>query len=131
MADLHGYSKLFTDRPETWFADGYISIGATGAPSMSTVPSGIVSSITRNSTGNYSLKLAQNWYALLDVTIKTEIPAALSPSYLHVQLDSDTVGVASSAQSITFRTVDKDGASTDPPSGSGLRFLLVLKRSSA
>lgn len=131
MADCFGYNQLFTDRPETWFADGYIAIGGTGAPTMATVPSGIVSTVTRNSAGNYTLTLQQNWYALLFATFQTEIPSSLSPAELFVQLDSDTVGVASSGQGITFRVVTGAGVETDPPSGSGIRFLVMLKRSSA
>ncbi len=130
MSGQFGYNQLFTDRPETWVADGYISVTADGY-TLPTVPSGIVSAITRNSTGNFSLTLVQNWFALLDAAIRTEIPAALSPAFLFTQLDSDTVGVASSGQTITFRLIDGSGVATDPPLGSGIRFTLLLKKSSA
>jgi len=130
MANQFGYNQLFTDRPETWIADGYVSIGATGAPTLATVPSGIVSTVTRNSAGNYKIVLAQNWYALLDAHVASEIPAGLSPAFLFSQLDSDTVGSAASGQKVTVRFVDKDGTATELPSGSGFRFCLLLKKSS-
>ncbi len=130
MSNQFGYNQLFTDRPETWLADGYVSIGASGEPTLADVPSGIVSSVVRNSAGNYKIVLAQNWFALLDAHIATEIPDGLSPDFLFSQLDSDTVGVADSGQKITVRFVDKDGVSTELPDTSGFRFLLVLKKSS-
>lgn len=130
MSNQFGYNQLYTDRPETWLADGYVSIGGTGAPTLATVPSGIVSSVTRNSAGNYKLTLAQNWYALLHAAFVSEIPASLSPTFNFPQLDSDTVGVAASGQTVTVRFVNGSGTSTELPSGSGFRFLLVLKKSS-
>ncbi len=131
MSGQFGYNQLFTDRPETWLADGYVSIGGSGVPTFDTVPSGVVSTVTRNSAGNYTLTLAQNWFALLDAHIATEIPLACSPTFLFSQLDSDTVGVASSGQVVNVRFVDKDGSATELPTGCGFRFLLVLKKSSA
>lgn len=130
MSGQFGYNQLFTDRPETWLADGYVSIGGTGAPTLVGVPSGIVSSVTRNSAGNYKLTLAQNWFALLDAHFESEIPASLSPTFCFAQLDSDTVGVAASGQTVTVRFVNGSGTSTELPSGSGFRFLLILKKSS-
>ncbi len=127
----NGYNQIFTDRPETWFVDGYVSIGATGAPTAESVPSGIVSSVVRNSEGNYSLVLGQNWFALLHASFQSEIPTSLSPDFCFSQLVSDTVGSASSAQRVTVRFCNASGTSTELPEGSGFRFLLALKKSSA
>jgi len=131
MSGQFGYNQLFTDRPETWLADGYVSIGLSGAATLPTVPSGIVSAVTHDTTGTYSLVLAQNWFALLDVSVQSEIPVGLTPNVLFSQLDSDTVGIASSGQKVTIRFVDGSGTATDLPRGSAFRFLLLLKKSSA
>lgn len=130
MADLFGYSQLFTDRPETWFADGYVGIAdGYGTPSFGTVPSGIVQSITYVSTGLYTIDLKQPWYALLFATAVSEIPSSLSPAYLSCQLVSDDVGTSVTPKvTIQFHV---SGTPTDLPEGSGFRFLLLLKRSSA
>lgn len=139
MANPFGYNHLFTDRPETWLADGYVQItDGSGTPSFATVPSGVVNSVVHNSLGNYSIILQEPWFALLYASVHTEIPANLSPATLGVQLVKDTVGQASvlpksaggPGQSVTFQ-VNNAGTPTDPPQGSGLRFLLILKRSSA
>ncbi len=129
MADLFGYSQLFTDRPETWFADGYVSVGTTGAPSFGTVPSGIVQSITRTGVGTYTIDLKQPWYALLFATAVSEIPSSLSPASVSCQLVSDDVGTSVTPKvTIQFHIA---GVATELPAGSGFRFLLLLKRSSA
>lgn len=129
MSNQHGYAVIQTDVPGTWIADGYVSIGASGAPSYTLQPSGIVSGFTRVSTGLYTLNLAQPWYALQFIGIHSEIPSSLSPAYVTCQLVSDTVGVAASPV-ITFQ-FNVAGSATDLPSGSGFRFLLILKQSSA
>lgn len=130
MADLFGYNQLFTDRPETWFADGYVSISdGYGTPVYTSVPSGIVSSFTHVSTGKYTCDLAQPWYALLYCDFRSEIASGASPQYVSCQLNSDTVG-SSATPTITF-TFNVAGTPTDIPSGSGFRFLIMLKRSSA
>jgi hypothetical protein len=130
MSGQFGYNQLFTDRPETWIADGYVSIAGSGAPTLATVPSGVVSSVTRISTGLYKIVLAQNWFALLHADVKSEIPSSLSPAYVGAQLVSDTVGTGASAQELRVQ-FNVAGTPTDLPSGSGFRFLLLLKKSSA
>lgn len=130
MADLFGYSQLFTDRPETWIADGYVGIAdGYGTPSAETVPSGIVQSITRTGTGTYTIDLKQPWYALLFATAVSEIPSSLSPAAVSCQLVSDDVGTSATPKvTIQFHIA---GSATELPEGSGFRFLLLLKRSSA
>lgn len=140
MASHFGYAVSFTDRPEVWRIDGYVSIGSSGAPSIATVPSGIINSVVRNSTGNYTIILNQSWFALLSAQVCTEIPSGSSPANLAVQLESDTVGNASVlpksaggvGQGVTFHCyVPSTGTATDPPAGSGLRFSIVLKNTDA
>ncbi len=126
-----GYNQLYTDRPGTWLADGYVSIGANGDPDFTGCPSGIVSAVTRNSEGNYKLTLANNWYGLLQSSFQSEIPTSLSPDFCFAQVVGDTVGVAASGQTVTVRFCNGSGTSTELPNGSGFRFLLLLQSSSA
>jgi hypothetical protein len=139
MADSWGYAVLQTDRPGSWLVDGYATvIDGYGTLSLPTVPSGIVKSIVRNSTGNYSLILQEAWYALLSIDVKSMIPSTLSPAYVGCQLEASTIGSSTvlpisaggAGQSVTFQ-FNVAGTPTELPKGSGLLFLLVLKQSSA
>lgn len=131
MANQFGYSPLFTDRPETWIVDGYVSVDGYAAPTFDTVPSGVVDSVVLLGTGKYSIVLKQQWFALLFVDVCSEIPSTLSPAYVSCQLVSDNVGVDSVDQpSIVFQ-FNVAGTPTNLPGGSGFRFLILLKRSSA
>lgn len=137
MANQWGYNQLFTDRAEVWITSSEVEISdGYGTPDFSNVPSGIVHSVTRNSTGNYTIALQQSWYALLDVHVASEI-ASGSPLFAFTQLVSDTVGSTSAGgpgqtkQGITFKFVNGSGTAVELPSGSSFRFTLFLKRSSA
>jgi hypothetical protein len=130
MANPIGYSIQFTDRPGVWQTDGYVGIGPDGEPDFSSVPSGIVADIIRNGVGNYSIELREPWYALLWLDVHSEIPGILSPTFAFTQLVSDDVGTAS-APLITFKFVNGSGVAVELPSGSGFRFSIRLKQSSA
>jgi hypothetical protein len=130
MANNVCYNQLFTDRPESHLADGYVSIGAAGAPTFVNQLSPTISAVTRLSTGVYTISLSENWPGLLYAAVHSVIPATLSPAYLGVQLNSHTVGVAASGQSIQF-TFNVGGTPTDLPNGSGFVFLLILKNLSS
>ena len=138
MANPFGYAVVQTDNAGTWFTDGYVSIGATGAPTYSNVPSGIVNSIVRNSTGNYSIILNSAWYALLYPHVVSVIPSSLSPAYVSCQIVSSTVGnkavlpknAGGAGQAVVVQ-FNVAGTPTELPSGSGFDFFLHLKQSSA
>lgn len=138
MANQWGYAVLQTDRPGTWFADGYVSMAdGYGAPSYSTVPSGIVQSVVRNSTGNYSIILAQAWYKLVFASVQTVVPSGDSPSRLAAQIQSSTVGDTSvlpissggAGQSVTFQVFNPaTSTATELPSNGGFFFSLILQQ---
>lgn len=137
MANHFGYNQLFTDRPEMWVVPGKVSISdGYGTPDYTAVPSGVVSSVSRNSTGNYTIYLSQSWYALLSVHVASEIGSG-SPAFAFTQVLSDTVGSTSyggagqTKQGVTFKFVDGSGTAVELPSGAAFRFTLFLKRSSA
>ena len=110
-------------------SDGY------GTPVFDTVPSGIVKSVVRNSTGNYSIILQQAWYALVGATVQTVVPCRNS---LIAQVEAFTVGntavqpisAGGAGQSITFQVYDAAGAAAELPIHSGFLFSLRLKQSS-
>lgn len=131
MSDSFGYNVLNSDIPGLWITGGKVSIGATGAPTFTGQPSGIVSAVQRTGVGLYKIGLKEAWFALIGVDIKSEILASASPAYVSVQLVSDTVGVTGTfPQSITFQ-FNVAGTPTEIASGSAFRFMLMLKRSSA
>jgi hypothetical protein len=139
LANSWGYPVVQTDRAGSWDADGYVAItDGYGSPSFAQVPSGIVRSIVRNSTANYSIILQEAWYALLDIHVQSMIPSSLSPAYVDVQLVSSTVGnsavlpiqAGGAGQSVTFQ-FHVAGTPTELPSGSAFVFCLKLKQSSA
>lgn len=132
MANQFGYATLFTDIPGTWFTDGYVAMAdASGTPVFNMQPSGIVSAIRRNSTGNYSIHLAQPWFALQFVSIVTVVPSGSVAPGIVSQIQVDDVGSAV-APVITFQLFGSDLATpVELPAHGGFRFLLVLKQSSA
>lgn len=136
MADQFGYVRINTDRASIWLSDGYVSISdGYGTPVFDTVPSGIVKSVVRNSTGNYSIILQQAWYALVGATVQTVVPAG---TLLIAQVEAFTVGntavqpisAGGAGQSITFQVYDAAGAAAELPIHSGFLFSLRLKQSS-
>jgi len=155
MANQFGYNQQFTDKPEMWTIDGYAVctdslgtlvivthtlVGNTGAVtiSQSTSPTSAVQSITQTASNSkiYNIFLNQTWFQLESAFVNTVIPASLSPAYVSVQLNSDTVGNASygpgqsALQSLKF-TTHVAGTPTNLPVGAGVYFQLRLKNSSA
>lgn len=137
MANNYGYMVIRTDRPGLWDVSGKVDItDGYGTPDFSTVPSGTVYSVVRNSTGNYTIFLKESWWALLDVHVASEIGSG-SPAFAFTQLLSDTVGDTSyggpgqTRQGVTFVFVNGSGTPVELPVDSKFRFTLVLKQSSA
>lgn len=138
MANQWGYAVLNTDRPGTWFADGYVGItDGYGTPDFSAVPSGIVKSVTYTATGKYSIVLDQAWYKLVSATFETVLPSGSSPACLTAQIESSTVGDSSVlpisaggvGQKVVFKVYNPaTGTATDLPSGSGFFFSLILQQ---
>lgn len=141
MANNFGYPVVQTDRPGIWMADGYVSISndGYGTPNYTTVPSGIVRSVTHVSTGTYSIILQDAWFALVDASIQTIIPAGSSPAVLVSQIQSFTVGnsavlpvsAGGVGQSVIFEVSNLSGVATNLPVTGGFLFKLILKQSSA
>jgi hypothetical protein len=136
LADNFGYPVIQTDRAGSWIVDGYVSISdGYGTPVYTTVPSGIVSSIVRNSLGNYSIILKDAWFALEYFRADAVVPVG---TYIGCQLNGWTVGnkavlpksAGGAGQKINFQ-FNTSGTPEEIPQGDGFVFEIILKRSSA
>lgn len=89
-----------------------ISIGASGAPTL-TLAKGIVS-MTRNSAGNYTIKLKDQFNKLMDVKVSF-ISGSSAPAAPLVNVVSEQVNNATPSLIIQCR--DIAAAAADPASG--------------
>lgn len=99
-----------------------VSIGATGAPTL-TIGKGI-SSITRNSAGNYTILLQDSSPTLLDVTM-TNFGASAAAAPL-MRVVSEQVSTAASP-SLVIETCNTSGTATDPASGEKLYIRIAVR----
>lgn len=102
-----------------------ISIAAAGAPTLVSGASYGAASIARNSAGNYTLVLQDQYNSLKNLEI---IHQASSAQDLSFQMASEDVN--SSNKSITFMSLTA-GTETDPASGTVLLLKIELKNTSA
>tara|TARA_Y100001970_G_scaffold291174_1_gene427371 strand:- start:1895 stop:2314 length:420 start_codon:yes stop_codon:yes gene_type:complete len=112
---------------------GQATIGTTGAPTLTTTKSVGFKSITRNSSGDYSIVLGTPsgdtdlyphfFNGLFAYQASTAHGGTVG---FHCQIKSSTVN---SDGTLNFFTLDKDGAVADPPSGSTIHFTFILKNS--
>jgi hypothetical protein len=102
------------------------TVGATGA--VGTVQKdSCVSAVTRVSAGLYKIALADSWYRLLGVIADIEFTGALA-----VGIGTHNEDVASATAplvQVVCRSLDTAFGDTDPPSGSKIRVVLILKNS--
>lgn len=105
-----------------------VTVGASGAPTLvSTGVSGnnsYISSITRNSAGDYTLALADAWNALLGLKVTTVNATGISAAP-DVNVKTDAV----TTKSLRF-VCSVGGVATDPASGDTLLIQISLKNSS-
>lgn len=105
-----------------------VAIGASGAPTLSAANSKGISSITRNSAGDYSLVLQDTYYKLMHFAVRPQNATGISASP-DVGIKANTV---TSATSPGVRFVcSTGGVATDPASGDTLFIEIVLGNSSA
>lgn len=90
-----------------------VTFGASGAPTLSNAK-GVVS-ITRNSAGNYTLRLKDNFYLLMDAQVMFKSGSS-APAAPDMNIVSEQVNTVSAPQMvIQFR--DIAAAAADPASG--------------
>ena len=111
-----------------------ISIGSTGAPTLVSGKSDYAKTITRNSTGNYTITLGDgssptpevykyNRLAFMDANVLYSNSGAPS-AIISVQPISDTL---STAGQVNFICSSATATAADPESGSTLKLLLIVK----
>jgi hypothetical protein len=112
--NIAGVSKLYFK----------ITFGASGAPTLGANQNSYISSVTRNSAGDYTIALADAWNNLLRVahTFNSGSSAPAAPA-LWVKTDA----VTTKSLRIVFNSA---GTATDPASGEVVLMEIVLKNSS-
>lgn len=101
---------------------GSVAVGATGAPTINATTSKGITSIVRNSAGNYTLTLADKYVALFNVKCTLKL-ASGSPAVIGCVLRSETVV---STKTIVIEFLNASFAATDPASGCTMLLEIVL-----
>jgi hypothetical protein len=105
-----------------------VSIGASGAPTIASKSGMGISSIVRNSAGNYTINLTQAFYNLFGIQV-VSISGSSAPAAPLLNIVSNNVQT-SSAPSVIIQLRNASGAATDPASGEVLLIEIDLNRSS-
>ena len=127
MANRRFYQFRFSLEPQVTDLYAHVTFGAAGAPTLDASQSRGITSITRNSAGNYTILFNDNYNRLMMVNnLFVSSTAAASPEF-RVSVDS----VASTtAPGITF-VYSVGGVATDPASGEQSRMQISLKNSNS
>jgi hypothetical protein len=101
-----------------------ISIGSSGAPTL--VRGKGIKSITRNSAGDYTLALQENFAGLLQVSSSLQNATGIPSVVMGIKANNVS---SSSAPGIEF-VCSASGLAADPASGDVIRLQLSLRNSS-
>jgi len=104
-----------------------VAIGASGAPTINAPASLGVTSIARNSAGNYTITLDDKYNDLLQITQSVQLAAGAPAAVGGMVVRSQNV---SAAKTIVVEFVDETGAAVELDSGSTVRLKIDLKNSS-
>lgn len=104
-----------------------IAIGSTGAPALQSPYSLGVTSVVRNSTGNYTITLDDKYMHLMQITQSIQLASGSPAATGGMVIRSHTV---STTKQIIVEFVDSSGAAVELPSGAQLRLSIELKNSS-
>lgn len=104
-----------------------VAIGATGAPTLSLTDAKGIASVTRNSAGNYTVKLQDNYAALMSASV-TMLNATVSAAPAS-QLISEQVASATLPQ-LVIQCLSPAGIATDPDNGATLLISVMLRNAS-
>lgn len=123
----YGYEITTSGYPQLWLEDGYCAIGATGAVGALTNFNQI-STIVRNSTGNYTLTGVALWN-ILGVHPTLHTANAAVAVYPQVAVIGTATVSGATVSTVTLQFVNGSGAATDPPSGGGFTCLIMFSKS--
>lgn len=100
-----------------------VSIGAAGAPTLVANQNKAISAIARNSAGNYTVTLSDNYKRIMLAEYSPLSPTAPAAPVMSVITDSSASG------SLVLQFTNSTGVATDPASGETLLLCLTLKNS--
>ena len=105
-----------------------VSIGASGAPTISSTSGMGIASMTRNGAGDYSILLTDAFQSLLDLSVVSNSGTS-APAAPNVNIRSNAVSTAA-APTLRIQMRDLTGAAADPANGEVLTISIELNRSS-
>ena len=106
-----------------------VTFGSSGAPTLNAAASKGVKSITRNSTGDYTIVLQDTYNQLMNV--KHVFNNASAPAAPAMYLKASGTNVSSLSSPQIEMVMNSGGTATDPASGENLLIHIVTKNSSA
>lgn len=107
---------------------GRFTVGAAGAPTLVTASSKGITSVARNSAGEYKIVLADRYIALLwgNVQLLTTTGSDPATIGIHARLEDDQTASANKYIQVQFYALD-DGAAADPANGATVLLKFELK----
>lgn len=131
MANRRSYQFTFSSEPLPMHIFAQVTFGSSGAPTLN-YGSSYISSITRNSAGDYTIVLRDLWNRLLGVSAVFNSGSSLPAAPL-VNIKANNVATSSGGSAKSLEIVFSDGdtpAATDPASGEIVYLDIALKNSS-
>lgn len=125
MANAYMYQFRFSPVPAVSELFAKITIGATGAPTLSAANSKGIASITRNAAGKYTIVLNDSWNKFLN------LKACFLSSSGAAAPDVCVFSEAVSASKSLIILCQAGGVNTDPANGEVMYLQIVLKNTSA
>lgn len=110
---------------------GHFTVGAVGAPTLVTSGSKGVFSVVRNSAGNYTIQMTDNYNLFLGAALTLlHAPEGSNADGTHLRLTATNVS-SSTVPSVTLQAVNTSAtAAADPASGAEIFFRIDLRNSS-
>lgn len=105
----------------------HVDIGGTGAPTLTSGTGMGVTSITRNSAGDYSILLANNYSVLMGCQVMFHSGAS-APTAPLVNIESQAVSNLA-APILRLQCRNLSGVETDPASGEAMYIQITLNNS--
>lgn len=120
------FSYGYAGQPVTLRAK--VSIGAAGAPTIQSSTGMAITSITRNSAGDYSILLSEPYASLMRVQAIFQSGAS-APAAPGINIRTDAVSTAA-APIVRITCRNLSGTATDPASGEVMYIAIELNNSS-
>lgn len=123
---------VYTNHYGPVMIDVAVTIGATGAVSSISTANNFIASVTRASTGLYTVNLSNPYNRVIMVIGSATSPGSGTSGVLAIETQTapNTNITSLTAPSVGIKTLDAAGALVDPASGSTITILLYLSNSS-